>query len=229
MIAVLELAAAALLGLVVLPTVLGGPASAIVVGGDLPQTEAVVWLGLALALTVWVLAVVPHATRSVAARLARLPWRAPSEGAASFHASDVHLLALLLIGVVVAAFVEALVRRPLVVVLAAVASPLDTDAIIAATGGLLVMALLIRLYDVARPFVEGSAWLALDVLAPTSGSEAAARFSTSFDQSTKVAPTLAAGVTQLASTLAAETLPETNPSRDTPTAPENQSTRRITG
>jgi hypothetical protein len=208
MIAVLQLAVAALLGLVVIPTVVGGSASAIVVGGGSPRTEAVIWLGLAVLLTVWVLAVVPSATRAVGDLLARLPWRGPS-AADGIHASEVRVLSLLLIGVVAAALVEALVRRPLVLVLAAVASPLPTDAIVAATGAFLVLLLLIRLYHVAIPFVEGSAWLVLDVLVPTTGSETAARFASSFDQPTRVAPTLAVEATRLAATLA-ETVPMTD-------------------
>jgi len=168
--ALVQLAAASLLGLVALPTALGQtPVDAPVLADRVRLPEAV-WLAAALVVAVWLLAVAPALARALAGVLAHLDVRrgalaaAPAAGAVGSPARW-----LVAAGYVVLA--SATLRRPLVVVLGARLDPASVEAVFAASALTLLLLVLLWLHQSARPLVESAVWHALDALVATSGSE----------------------------------------------------------
>jgi hypothetical protein len=164
----------AALGLIAFPAAFGGtlnPATAL--DGQI-QPTAGLWLVLSLLLAGWLIVIAPTLARAIAAGLARIPIRRQPIKGAMIGKPEFLLLGALIVAVSYVALVEAILRQPLDAVFGALFSPTSVDAVVAATGVLLVLAILFRLYQVARPLVEGTAWYALDTLVATAGSGTAA-------------------------------------------------------
>jgi hypothetical protein len=163
----------AALGLIAFPAAFGGalnPASAL--DGEI-QPIAGLWLVLGLLLAVWLIVIAPSLARAIAASLIRIPVRKQPAAGIELGKPEFLLLGALIVAVGYVALIEAILRQPLDAVVGALVAPTSVDAAIAATGVLLVLVVLFRLYHVARPLVEGTAWYALDTLVATSGSETA--------------------------------------------------------
>ena len=70
--------------------------------------------------------------------------------------------------------VQAIVRRPLVAVSGPGIEPFLVEAVLGGVALLALLVMLALLHQVARPLVEGVAWLGLDSLLATSGSDSPA-------------------------------------------------------
>jgi hypothetical protein len=185
---VCQILVAATLGLIVLPSVFADPIN---VGTTIVwpvRPEAAIWLAFGVVLGVWIVAISPRLARALSAPLGAAPWRGQRVNDVETRAQDAHFLAAVLVAVIGTALIVAILRRPLVGVTPTLAPPLEADAIVATASVVIILVLSLRLYLAARPFVEGSAWLALDSLIPTSGSEAATHFSDGLDVSTQPRP-----------------------------------------
>lgn len=176
-----QLVVVAVLGIVGVPAVLGDAARS-GGGSGAPPVAGVVWLGVGIALVVWLVVLAPRLARSLRDVLAGTPWSA--RRTRTVAGGDPGAVAFVLVALVDVVLIEATLRPPLVVVLGAGASPPTVDATVAAVCLLAIFALLVRLYLAARGYVEAGAWYALDALLATSGSvEATSRF---YDVDTQV-------------------------------------------
>ena len=158
---VIHAVVASTIGLVGLPFVFARP--------DLVATGAWMWLVLATATGVWLIALAPVFAGGLRRLLARLSART-SRGALE-HQATVEISRLLLAaGYVV--LVQAILRRPLVAVIGAEAEPFVVEACLAAVALLALILLLGQIHHAGRPLIEGLASSTLDALLATTGSDA---------------------------------------------------------
>ncbi len=190
---------AALLGLVALPTLFGAGAAGIP-SGDRVSVDAMLWLIVGLALSVWLLVLAPGLASVVVLAIARLELRGsvarvprPSTGA----------VARLIVAIVDVALIQAILRQPLVSVLGVVADPTTVEATFAAGTLVVLIVTLVWLHQSARPLIEATAWQLLDAVIPTSGSERSRAF---FDDADTMLATVQAR-TQEGDTASAPTRP----------------------
>jgi hypothetical protein len=122
------------------------------------------WLVLATATGVWLIALAPvfaAALRRLLVRVSARSGRTPLE-----HQASVEIARLLLAaGYVV--LVQAIVRRPLVGVIGVDAEPFVVEACLATLALLALILLLGQLHHAGRPLIEGLAWSTLDALLAT--------------------------------------------------------------
>jgi hypothetical protein len=170
--ALVQFVAISLLGLVAAPALLGTSASplASLVSGLL--TTDLAWLALGLLLVVWLIAVAPPLARALAdALFRRLPVQ-PSRSREAVLRLDTSRFARW--SIVAACFViaQAMLRRPLSLVLDAQLAMPSSDAIVAACSLGLLLVVIWRLHGAARPLIETSDRGLLDTLlsADVSGS-----------------------------------------------------------
>ena len=170
-----QVVAAALVGLLALPTVLGqGAFSA---GGVIPDSPAqrIGGLVVAVAVAVWLLAVAPTLVRALADLLASLQVRSTAAAAVA-NLSPAAIAGAFARGLVAAGYVllvQAILRQPLVAVLGVYLDPVSVEEVFAALALALLLVVLYRIHLAARPLVEAAVWSALDALVATSGSESA--------------------------------------------------------
>ena len=191
-----QLTIATLLGLVLLPTLLGPGLGAAQGTGSTLDPLSAVWLVVAIALVVWLFVVVMRLTRFLEALLSQSPALRVHDSSQTPTGAKVHTRLLtnlaLVIGYVLLS--EAVLRRPLSAVLGVYVEPSLVDAVVATVALVLVLALLIWLYRTARPLIKATTWYVLDGVLATSGSDRVQRFYEADD--TKAAVTaVAAGAT----------------------------------
>lgn len=173
--AIAQLAIAATLGLVALPSVLGGVVASAAPSG-VSRPEPSIWLGLSVVLVIWLVTIASSLTRFLVGLLASVPWSARLDDDRTTPRVETGLLAALLVAGVYVGLIEAIVRRPLIAAVGAITSPSDVDAIVAAFAVSVLFVVLLRLYRVARPFIESGTWYALASVSTTSSSETTSRF-----------------------------------------------------
>jgi hypothetical protein len=222
----------AAIGIVALPLVFSQPLLA-----DAPRST-LVWLAIAVVLSVYLLAVAwPRLSRWLALELGRRFMTSAS--GPTVTPSQIRLVARLVVLGVLLVIVQAILRRPLALLLGGEPGSASFEAAIAATVLALILGLLVWLYQSARPLMQSYTLRAIDAAIPTVqpapqheptrtvsivGAAPAANVSTQrvspvLDEPTLRAPSLADGPTLRAPSLADEpTLPvRPAPDAETPT------------
>jgi len=196
----------AALGLIAVPLVFGGAALA--------------WLVVAIALAVCVLVLVPRLSRPVAFAL-----QAQLSSSSAVTPSQTRLVAQLLVVGIALLVVQAMLRRPLSLVLGGQLGATTYEASIAATGLTLVLAIAVWLYQTARPVVQAATLRAIDAAIPTVEAAPLAEPTRTLSSSapTLAAP-LAAGVTLTAVAPAEPTLLAPIPGDEQPTLRRDERT-----
>ena len=193
-------------GSIVLPFLFGSDAqlTALISTG----LRSVLWVVIALSLVPWIAYLSTLAVPRVTKLINRLPRPPAGERAASPG-----VLALFLVASIDLIVLNAALRQPLSGVLALRWPLITADGSVGAIAAVLLLALLVRLHFIARPYVEGSAWSALDVIVATTSSDGLA--TTVADHST----------TRAAATAIHATAPATTP-RTIDGSSEVEATRR---
>ncbi len=163
-------------GVVALPLIFGGPAGT---GVGLPWLGAagagLVWLGVALLITVCLLALLPSLSRLLALGLERLSAALASPDApssATFRSAELLVVARLLVLAGELLIVQAVLRRPIAIVLGGDRQVANVESGIAAGALFLILPLLVWTYQTTRPMVQAATLRALDAAIPTIGSAA---------------------------------------------------------
>jgi hypothetical protein len=185
-------AAASAVGLVGLPFVFGR--------SELVVSHAWMWLALATATSVWLIAPGPLFTAAIQRLMTRI------SSTTLEHQTMVELSRLVLAAAYIIV-IQAIVRRPLVALIGIEAEPFIVEAVIAALALLALLTLLSQIHHAGRPLIEGLARSTLDALIPTTGSDHTT--ATADDRTSRIAsaPTFLAGADRRSqSTLAGTTL-----------------------
>ncbi len=151
-------------GVVALPLIFGAQPAGLGPG--------LVWLGVALAITLVLLALVPSLSRVLAAGLARLSAALASPDApssATFKSAELLVVARLLVVAAELLIVQAVLRRPISIVLGGELQGATVEAGIAAGALFLILPLLVWTYQTTRPMVQAATLRALDAAIPTVG------------------------------------------------------------
>jgi hypothetical protein len=163
-------------GVVALPLIFGGPAGT---GAGLPWLgvagAGLVWLGVALLITVCLLALLPTLSRLLALGLERLSAALASPDApssATFKSAELLVVARLLVLAGELLIVQAVLRRPIAIVLGGDRQVANVEAGIAAGALFLILPLLVWTYQTTRPMVQAATLRALDAAIPTIGTAA---------------------------------------------------------
>ncbi len=163
-------------GVVALPLIFGGPSGTAVGPPWLGAAGAgLVWLGVALLITVLLLALVPSLARLLALGLARLSAALASPDApssATFRSAELLVVARLLVLAGELLIVQAVLRRPIAIVLGGDRQVANVEASIAGGALFLILPLLVWTYQTTRPMVQAATLRALDAAIPTIGSAA---------------------------------------------------------
>jgi len=160
-------------GVVALPLIFGGPTGT---GSGLTWLSVtgagLVWLGVALLITVGLLALVPSLSRLVAFGLERLSAALASPDApssATYKSAELLVVARLLVLAGELLIVQAVLRRPIAIVLGGNRQVANVEAGIAAGALFLILPLLVWMYQTTRPMVQAATLRALDAAIPTIG------------------------------------------------------------
>jgi hypothetical protein len=156
-----QLIAATAVGLLIAPSVLAHD-----VQSQAPGWQELAWLTLAVLVVAWLVALFPALGRQLGRHLERLS--IPSAPARA----DLPLLSRLALAAGYVLLIQAILRRPLVLVLGPTLERFVVEATFAAAMLLVVFGLLVALHRAGRPLVSALAWLALDTAFATSGSAA---------------------------------------------------------
>ncbi len=151
-------------GVVALPLIFGAQPAGLGPG--------LVWLGMALVITVVLLAFVPRLSRVLAAGLARLSAALASPDAPSsttYNTAELLVVARLLVIAAELLIVQAVLRRPIAIVLGGERQGATVEAGIAAGALFLILPLLVWTYQTTRPMVQAATLRALDAAIPTIG------------------------------------------------------------
>jgi hypothetical protein len=151
-------------GVIALPLVFGAQPAGLGTG--------LVWLGMALVITVVLLALVPSLSRVLAAGLARLSAALASPDApssATFNTPELLVVARLLVVAAELLIVQAVLRRPIAIVLGGDRQGATVEAGIAAGALFLILPLLVWTYQTTRPMVQTATLRVLDAAIPTIG------------------------------------------------------------
>jgi hypothetical protein len=148
----------AVLGTVALPLVFGGPAA--------PSWQTPVWLALATATSVYLLVLMPRFSQLLADQLGRR-----LEAAQAIPPSQIRLLARLFLFAVVIDLIQSILRRPVALLLGGERSAAPVEAVVAAVALALLLALLVWIYQTARPIVQSMTLRAIDAAIPTVGTQ----------------------------------------------------------
>lgn len=154
-------------GVAALPFIFGGQTAS--------MGSAVVWLGAAVAITLGLLALMPRLARLLAAGLARLADALAAPGApsaAAFNTPQLLVVARLVVLAAEMLIVQAVLRRPIALVLAGDRQAATVEAGIAAGVLTLILPLLVWTYQTTRPMVQVATLRAIDAAIPTIGSTA---------------------------------------------------------
>src|ERR1700704_3349503 len=161
-------------GVIALPLIFGGQAGA---GsgaglGWLGAGAGVAWLGVALLITVLLLALVPSLARVLAFGLERLSAALASTDApssATFKSAELLVVARLLVLAGELLIAQAVLRRPIAIVLGGDRQMANVEAGIAGGALFLILPLLVWTYQTTRPMVQAATLRALDAAIPTIG------------------------------------------------------------
>jgi hypothetical protein len=153
-----QVVAAAALGLVGLPALLADSRAAL---------QDWIWLSLAVACAIWLIVLAPAMARVLAQLVSRL--QDARDGDRVVNALAVGWLVVAVLEVLV---IQAILRRPLVRVVGIQLEPYAVEVSVAAAALLVLLVLLARLHQTARPLVEGLVWSALNTVLATTGSDA---------------------------------------------------------
>ncbi len=151
-------------GVVALPLIFGAQPAGLGPG--------LVWLGVALAITVVLIALVPSLSRVVAAGLARLSAALASPDApssATYNTAELLVVARLLVVAAELLIVQGVLRRPIAIVLGGDRQGATVEAGIAAGALFLILPLLVWTYQTTRPMVQAATLRVLDAAIPTTG------------------------------------------------------------
>jgi hypothetical protein len=148
----------AVLGTVALPLVFGGAAA--------PAWQTPVWLALAMATSVYLLVLMPRFSQLLADQLGRR-----LEAAQAIPPSQIRLLARLFLFAVVIDLIQSILRRPVALLLGGERSAAPVEAVVAAVALALLLALLVWIYQTARPIVQSITLRAIDAAIPTVGTQ----------------------------------------------------------
>jgi hypothetical protein len=162
------------------------------------------WLGVGVLVCMWLLLPSRVLAASLARVLGYMPLRTEQASVRERVTADLGRLALTVVYVVV---LQATLRGPLVATLGPNIEPFIVEASVAIVAFVALLILFGWAHRVSRPLVEGLAWVALDSLLATSGSEVRTRVEQSRNRSrTRSAPTrLAQAAPTLASAAALDT------------------------
>jgi hypothetical protein len=163
--ALAQAATATLTGLILLPLALGGGTATLTSG----RPENWIWLIVAIALVVWVLFQTPAVVAWLELGLRRLP-ETPISGGGTARKPPI---AELVVAVAALVLIQAILRKPLVLVLGGLRDPSSLEAGYAAVGLAALLILLQLLFRAARETMQAQARRALDVVVPTTRSEIA--------------------------------------------------------
>lgn len=158
---VIQAVVASTIGLVGLPFIFARP--------DLDASGAWLWLVLATASGVWLIALAPVFAGGLRQLLARVSTRT-TRGTLEHQATAEFSRLLLAAAYVV--LLQAILRRPLVAVIGVDAEPFVVEGCLAAVALLALLVLLGQIHRAGRPLIEGLASSTLDALLATTGSEA---------------------------------------------------------
>jgi len=153
-----------LTGVVALPLIFGGQPTGIGSG--------IAWLGVAVLITVVLLALMPRLSRLLAAGLARLSAALASADApssATYSTPQLLVVARLLVLAAELLIVQAVLRRPIALVLGGDRQVATVEASIAAGALILILPLLAWTYQTTRPMIQAATLRALDAAIPTVG------------------------------------------------------------
>jgi hypothetical protein len=153
----------AVLGTVALPLVFGAGLGA---GTAAPAWQTPLWLGVAGVTSVYLLILMPRLSQLLAAQL----WQR-LDAAQAITRSQIRLLARLVVFGIEIDVIQAILRRPLAVLLGGERSAAPIEAAVAAIALALLLALLVWIYQTARPMVQGLTLRAIDAAIPTVGSQ----------------------------------------------------------
>jgi hypothetical protein len=151
-------------GVVALPLIFGGQPAGFGSG--------LIWLGLAVAITVVLLALVPNLSQLLAAGLARLSAALASPdtpSSATFNTAELLVVARLIVIAGELLIVQAVLRRPIAIVLGGDRQVATVEAGIAAGALFLIFPLLVWTYQTTRPMIQAATLRALDAAIPTVG------------------------------------------------------------
>lgn len=177
-----QLAVAVVLGVAALPQAFAPRVDPGAILGGNPQPIALLWLTLAVADLIWIVALSPSLAALLVERLAALEQQITvSTEARQPRLPRPDRLATLLLITFDAGLAEATIRQPLVAVLGALSPPSTVDATIAVVVLTLLLVMLIWVFVVLRPLVETGAWRVLDLFLATTGSQSTRTF---FDEPT---------------------------------------------
>jgi hypothetical protein len=160
------------IGVVALPLIFSGPAGTGSGPGWLGAGSGLVWLGVGLLITVLLLALVPSLARVLAFGLERLSAALASPDApssATFKSAELQVVARLLVLAGELLVVQAVLRRPIAIVLGGDRQVANVEAGIAAGALFLILPLLVWTYQTTRPMVQAATLRALDAAIPTIG------------------------------------------------------------
>jgi hypothetical protein len=151
-------------GVVALPLIFGAQPIGVASG--------LVWLAVALAITVSLVALMPNLARVLAAGLARLSAALASPDApssATFKTPELLVVARLLVLAGELLVIQAILRRPIAIALGGERQVATVEAGIAAGALFLILPLLMWTYQTTRPMVQAATLRALDAAIPTIG------------------------------------------------------------
>ena len=126
------------------------------------SSAVLVWLVAAVVLAVCLILLIPRLSRPVAFAL-----QAQLSSSSAVTPSQTRLVAQLIVVGITLLVVQAILRRPLSLVLGGQIGANTYEASIAATGLTLVLAIAVWLYQTARPVVQAATLRAIDAAIPT--------------------------------------------------------------
>lgn len=126
------------------------------------SSAVVVWLVAAVVVAICLLLLIPRLSRPVA-----LGMQAQLASSSGVTPSQTRLAAQLLVVGITLLLVQAILRRPLSLVLGGQIGATTYEASVAATGLTLVLAIAVWLYETARPVVQAATLRAIDAAIPT--------------------------------------------------------------
>jgi|GEM_PF-5069690 len=185
--------------------------------------STIAWVVLAgvLAFLGWILA--PSLSQGIRSVVRGAPWF-NLEGPRAIPRFTEVLVSVPVVVALNIALSEAILRAPLTAVLGGAILAATSDAWIAGLCVFMILVLLIRLHQVARPWVQSGAWYGLDALVPTASSEGARRFYDTGGHRTRVIITQRAASSGLAATISAASDSESETILDSASAKVGQPT-----
>jgi hypothetical protein len=153
-------------GVAAMCAVLGTVALPLVFGGAAAPWQTPVWLALSTATSVYLLVLMPRFSQLLADQLGRR-----LQATQAIPPSQIRLLARLFLFAVVIDLIQSILRRPVALLLGGERSSAPVEAAVAAVALALLLALLVWIYQTARPIVQSMTLRAIDAAIPTVGTQ----------------------------------------------------------